>query len=334
MGKIVKNIEELVGHTPLFEFVRYEAKHSLKAKILGKLEYFEPSGSIKDRAALNMIKKAEAEGHLHPGDTIVENTSGNTGIGLAAFAASRGYKLTVFLEPGQSEERQKMLRAYGANLKSMLDAPGIAEALANGTFTAQLYMDALQEYSDSQPTHHYFVNQLANEANPEIHYKTTGPEIWEDADGKVDVVVAASGTAGTITGLAKFFREKNPNVKIVAVEPDVASRAGGSENPQTIDGTFPFEGPGLKDSAKAPFILDCHYDEYIDVNGADAYALGRELAQTEGIFLGQSAAAAFFAATVVAKRKESEGKNIVVILADNGMKYLSTNMYPLDKKVP
>ncbi|MBQ9610386.1 MAG: PLP-dependent cysteine synthase family protein [Lachnospiraceae bacterium] len=333
MSKIVKNIAELVGHTPLFEFVKYEENNELKAHLLGKLEYFNPSGSVKDRAALNMIKAAERDGLLHPGDTIVENTSGNTGIGLAAFAASRGYKLTVFLEPGQSAERQKMLRAYGANLQSMMDVPGVPEALANGTFTTQFYQDAIQSYCDAQDTPHYFINQLANLANPGVHYDTTGPEIWEDTDGKVDILVATSGTAGTITGLAKFFREKNPDIEIVAVQADPVSRPGGSENPQTIDGIAPFGDPGFPDGAKAPFIVGFDYDECIDVKGEDAYAIGREIAQTDGVFLGQSAAAALYAATIVAKRPENAGKNIVTMLADNGMKYLSTNMYPLDKAV-
>jgi len=333
MGKIVKNIAELVGHTPLFEFVKYEEKNGLKAHVLGKLEYFNPSGSVKDRAALNMILAAEQDGLLHEGDTIVENTSGNTGIGLAAFAASRGYHLTVFLEPGQSEERQKMLRAYGANLKSMMDVPGVPEAFKNGTFTTQFYQDAIQSYCDAQKTNHYFINQLANEANPGVHYETTGPEIWEDTDGKVDILVSASGTAGTITGLAKYFREKNPNIQIVAVQADPVSRPGGSENPQTIDGIAPFGDPGFPDSAKAPFIVGFDYDECIDVKGEDAYEVGRQIAQSDGVFLGQSASAALYAATIVAKRPENEGKNIVVILADNGMKYLSTNMYPLDTKV-
>lgn len=333
MGNIIKNIEELVGHTPLFEFVKYEEKQELNARILGKLEYFNPSGSIKDRAALNMIKAAERDGILHPGDTIVENTSGNTGIGLAAFSASRGYKLTVFLEPGQSEERQKMLRAYGAELKSMFDVPGVAESLANGTFTTQFYQDAIQSYCDAQSTNHFFINQLANAANPGVHYETTGPEIWEDADGKVDILVATSGTAGTITGLSKYFREKNPNVEIIAVQADKESRPGGSSDPQTIDGIAPFGDPGFPDVAKAPFIVGFDYDECVDVKGEDAYAIGREIARTDGVFLGQSAAAAIYAATLVAKRPENKGKNIVVMLADNGMKYLSTNMYPLDKKV-
>lgn len=333
MGKIITNIEELVGRTPLFEFVKYEEKNNIKAHILGKLEYFNPSGSIKDRAALAMIKAAEDEGILHPGDTIVENTSGNTGIGLAAFAASRGYHLTVFLEPGQSEERQKMLRAYGATLKSMLDVPGVPEALSAGTFSTGFYQEAIQKYCEAQPTNHYFINQLANEANPNIHYTTTGPEIWEDTNGKVDILVAMSGTAGTITGLAKFFREKNPDVQIIAVQADPTSRPGGSENPQTIDGTAPFGDPGFPDALKAPFIVGFDYDEVIDVKGEDAYATGREIATTDGVFLGQSAAAALWAANKVALRPENNGKNIVVTLADNGMKYLSTNMYPLDTKV-
>ncbi|MBR1817061.1 MAG: cysteine synthase family protein [Lachnospiraceae bacterium] len=333
MSKIVKNIADLVGHTPLFEFVKYEENNNINAHILGKLEYFNPSGSVKDRAALNMILAAERDGLLHPGDTIVENTSGNTGIGLAAFAASRGYKLTVFLEPGQSAERQKMLRAYGVDLKSMMDVPGVPEALGNGTFTTQFYQDAIQSYCDAQDTPHYFINQLANLANPGVHYDTTGPEIWEDTDGKVDILVATSGTAGTITGLAKYFREKNPDIEIVAVQADPTSRPGGSENPQTIDGIAPFGDPGFPDGAKAPFIVGFNYNECIDVKGEDAYAVGRELAQSDGVFLGQSAAAAVYAATIVAKRPENAGKNIVAMLADNGMKYLSTNMYPLDKAV-
>lgn len=332
MSNIIKNIEELVGHTPLFEFVKYQEKNNIEAHLLGKLEYFNPSGSIKDRAALNMIKAAEEKGILHPGDTIVENTSGNTGIGLAAFSASRGYKLTVFLEPGQSEERQKMLEAYGAELKSMFDVPGVPEAFANGTFSTGFYQEAIQRYCDAQPTPHYFINQLANEANPGVHYTTTGPEIWEDTDGKVDILVATSGTAGTITGLSKYFIEKNPDVKIVAVQADVTSRPGGSEDPQTIDGIAPFGDPGFPDSAKAPFIVGFDYDECVDVKGEDAYAVGREIARTDGVFLGQSAAAAIYAATVVAKRPENKGKNIIIALADNGMKYLSTNMYPLSHK--
>lgn len=333
MAHIVTNIEELVGHTPLFEFVQYERKHDIQAHLLGKLEYFNPSGSIKDRAALNMIRAAERDGILHPGDTIVENTSGNTGIGLAAFSASRGYHLVVFMEPGQSPERQQILEAYGATLKSMFDVPGVPEAFANGTFTTGFYQEAIQAYCDAQPTHHYFINQLANEANPGVHYDTTGPEVWEDTDGKVDILVATSGTAGTITGLTRYFREQNPDVEIVAVQADPVSRPGGSEHPLTIDGIAPFGDPGFPDAAKAPFIVGFDYNECINVKGEDAYALGREIARTDGVFLGQSAAAALYAATQVAQRPENAGKNIIVMLADNGMKYLSTEMYPLTNKV-
>ena len=331
MSKIVTNIAELVGNTPLMELVGYEKKHDLKAKVLGKLEYFNPSGSIKDRAALNMILAAEEKGLLKPGDTIVENTSGNTGIGLAAFSASRGYKLEVFKEPGQSIERQQILKAYGATVHIMTDLPEVAKALADGTFTVQFYQDALQRYCDAQPTHYYFINQLANEANPGVHYDHTGPEIWEATGGKVDYVVALAGTAGTITGLGKYFREKNPDVKIIAAQPSISSRPS-PENPHpaTIDGVNPFNDPGFPDAAKAPFIVGFKYDECFDINGEDAYATGRELAHTDGLFLGQSAAAALNAATIIAKRPENAGKNIIVMMADNGMKYLSTDMYKID----
>ncbi len=331
MSKIVTNIAELVGNTPLMELVGYEKKHDLKAKVLGKLEYFNPSGSIKDRAALNMILAAEEKGLLKPGDTIVENTSGNTGIGLAAFSASRGYKLEVFMEPGQSIERQQILKAYGATVHIMTDLPEVAKALADGTFTVQFYQDALQRYCDAQPTHYYFINQLANEANPSAHYDHTGPEIWEATGGKVDYVVALAGTAGTITGLGRYFREKNPDVKIIAAQPSISSRPS-PENPHpaTIDGVNPFNDPGFPDAAKAPFIVDFKYDECFDINGEDAYATGRELAHTDGLFLGQSAAAALNAATIIARRPENAGKNIIVMMADNGMKYLSTDMYKID----
>lgn len=333
MGHIVKNIEELVGHTPLFEFVKYEEKNDVHAQLLGKLEYFNPSGSIKDRAALNMILQAEKDGILHPGDTIVENTRGNTGIGLAAVAASRGYKVEVFLEPNQSVERQALLKAYGVTLKSMLDCPGVLEALANGTFGTQFYQDQLQKYCDSQPTHYCFINQLANKANPGAHYEHTDSEIWEDTDGKVDILVATVGTAGTIYGLTKFFREKNPDVEVVAVQASPKSRPI-ADNPDaaSIDGIAPFGDPDFPDALKAPFIVDFPYNEVFNVDGEDAYATGREVAQSDDILLGQSAAAALYAAKEVAKRPENTDKNIIVVLPDNGMKYLSSKMYAIDKE--
>jgi cysteine synthase A len=315
------------------ELVNYEKANNLNAALLGKLEYFNPTGSIKDRAAINMILAAEKEGKLHPGDTIVENTSGNTGIGLAAFAAARGYKLEVFLELGQSVERQMMLKAYGAKLNLMTDLPEVAKALGEGTFTVPFYMDQLQQYCDRQESNYFFINQLLNQANPDAHYTGTGPEIWEDTDGKVDILVALAGTAGTITGLSRYFREKNPDVYVCAVQPAVASRVSAENpHPNTIDGVVPFDGEGFPDTAKPPFIIDFHYDECMDVVAEDAYETGRQLAQTDGLFLGQSAAAAVYAATVLARRPENAGKNIVVILPDNGMKYLSTNMYKLEEE--
>ena len=264
-----------------------------------------------------MIRAAERDGILKPGDTIVENTSGNTGIGLAAFAASRGYKLTVFLEPGQSEERQKMLKAYGTDLRSMFDVPGVAEAMANGTFTTQFYQDAIQAYCDAQPTHHYFINQLANPANPGVHYETTGPEIWEDTEGKVDIFVAGVGTGGTISGIGKYLKEQNPNVKVVAVEPAsspvLSTGKGGAHKIQGIGAGF------------VPDTLDTKiYDEIITVENEDAFATGKEVAKTEGILIGISSGAAIQAAKELAKREENKGKTIVVLLPDGGDRYLST----------
>lgn len=325
MSNIKKSIVELVGHTPLVELVNYEKENNLDATLLVKLEYFNPTGSIKDRAAVNMIIEAEKEGKIKPGYTIVENTSGNTGIGLAAFAAARGYKLEVFLEPGQSIERQAILKAYGVTLNFYTDLPVVAEALRTGTLTADLLLNEIQKYADSKPNH-YFINQVRNSNNPAVHYQTIGPEIWEDTDGNVDILVALAGTAGTISGTGKYLREKNPDLKIYAVQPAVASRPSAENpSPNTIDGVVPFEG--IPDDAKPPFIFDIKYDECIDVLAEDAYATGRQLTLTDGIFLGQSAAAALHAATLVAKRPENFGKNIVIIMADDGLKYLSTNMY-------
>ncbi len=327
MANIVKDIAQLVGHTPLYEFARYGKKHELKATVLGKLEYFNPSGSIKDRTALNMILDAEEKGLLKPGDTIVEDTSGNTGIGLAAFAANRGYKLKIFLEADQSIERRKIIKAYGVDVKFTTDVPGLKEAKETGTFSLKLYQELIEDYCKKQDSRHFYTNQLSNESNPSVHYKYTGPEIWEDTDGKVDILVATAGTGGTITGLARYLREKNPHVKIVAVQADINSRTGAGEHPKTIDGIAPFAGDDVEEECKAPFMAGFDYDEYIDVSGADAYATGLEIARTEGILLGQSASAAMHAARQVAARDENAGKNIVVILADNGMKYLSTQMY-------
>lgn len=328
MGKIYKSIAELVGNTPLVELTNYEKEQGLKANIYGKLEYFNPSGSIKDRAALNMILKAEKEGKLKPGDTIVENTSGNTGIGLAAFAAARGYKLKLILEPGQSIERQQIFKAYGVDVKLYTDFPEFNEAMANGTFNLPFFYDMLQRYADTEPNH-FFINQLVNDANPDAHYTTTGPEIWNDTDGKVDILVGLCGTGGTINGTGRYLKEKNPDLKIYVAQPS-ADSVKTPENPDanTIDGVVFF-----KDAPKdgiTEFIQEIPYEECFEIPADDAYATGRALLRSDGIFLGQSASAALNAATIIAKRPENEGKNIVVMMADNGFKYLSTNMYKVE----
>lgn len=328
MGKIYKSIVELVGKTPLVELTNYEKNNNLEAKLYGKLEYFNPTGSIKDRAAVSMILAAEKEGKIKPGDTIVENTSGNTGIGLAAFAAARGYKLEVFLEPGQSPERAEIMKAYGVKVNYYFDLPVVGEKIKNGEpFTIDEFIGSFENYAASKPGH-YFINQLSNPNNPGAHYNTTGPEIWEDTDGKVDIVVGMMGTAGTIHGTTKFLKEKNPDLKVYVVQPAVQSRISAENpHPNTIDGVVPFAGPGFSREGLSEFHRVVEYDEYIDVVAEDAYATGKELAQSDGIFLGQSAAAALNAATLIAKREENKGKNIVVLMADNGYKYLSTNMY-------
>ena len=321
MAKVYDSILDLVGKTPLVELKRIEEKEGLQAKLIAKVESFNPAGSVKDRIAKAMIEDAEAKGLLKEGSVIIEPTSGNTGIGLAAAATVKGYRMILTMPETMSVERRNIVKAYGAEV-----------VLTDGTKGMKGAIEKADELAKEIPNS-FIAGQFVNPANPETHKKTTGPEIWEDTDGKVDILVATSGTAGTITGLTKYFREKNPDVKIVAVQADPTSRPGGSEDPQTIDGIAPFGDPGFPDAAKAPFIVGFDYDEYIDVKGEDAYALGREIAQTDGVFLGQSAGAALHAATIVAQRPENAGKNIVVILADNGMKYLSTNMYPLDKKV-
>lgn len=327
MGKIYKSITELVGHTPLVELTNYEKKHELKATLLGKLEYFNPTGSVKDRAALNMIETAEKEGKLKPGQTILDNTSGNTGIALAAFAHAKGYKFETFLEPGVSVEREQIFKAYGVEQHWFEDiSEDVRASLARGEIEVPVIEEGMQAYADKKG--YFYIDQCGNDCNPEAHIKTTGPEIWEDTDGKVDIVVMMVGTAGTLTGLSKYFKEKNENIKIVAVQPDAKSRLdSNNETGNTIDGVIPFHQ--FPENLLPPFVVrhQTVYDECIDVAAADAYATGRELVRTDGIFLGHSAAAALWAATQLAKRPENEGKNIVVIMPDDGTKYLSTNMY-------
>ncbi|ACX74700.1 cysteine synthase family protein [Fibrobacter succinogenes subsp. succinogenes S85] len=328
MSNIHHSITELVGHTPLLELHNFEKNHNAKGHILAKLEYFNPSGSVKDRAALRMIEEAEREGKLKPGGEIVEITSGNTGIGLAAIAAAKGYKLTVFFEPGGSEERIQVIKTYGATLLGYDALPNVSKLLKEGSFSVAVLLSDVRKYAEEHNA--FFINQIENENNPLAHYYTTGPEIVADTDGKVDFIVSMAGTGGTLNGLSKYFREHNPNVKIVGVQatPDSRFFTPEAEEHGVIDGVAPFANvpeppPLLNDSSI--------YDEYIEVSTLQATGVAHELAEKEGLFLGTSGAAGIYAASIVAARPENEGKNIVVITADNGFKYLSTKVYALKK---
>lgn len=325
MGKIYHSITELVGNTPLVEFVNYEKKLGLKAHILGKLEYFNPSGSVKDRAALTMIEKAEEAGEIKPGDTLFDFSSGNMGIATAAFANAKGYRYAVVLQPGVSAERTKILKAYGTIFLTPDDVPGFSELLQKGLNFKDL-TKVLKDYAASKGW--YALDQGSNPNNPLAHYETTGPELWEATDGQIDYAVMLVGTGGTLAGVSKYLREKKPDVKIIAAQPaPVSRRTKENPNPNVIDGVLPFY---QVDAERVPTFFDpweTKYDECLDIVAEDAYATARELVASDGVFLGQSAAAAVNAATVIAKRPEAAGKNIVVMLADNAFKYLSTNTY-------
>lgn len=324
MAKIYGSITELVGHTPLVELKNYEKNNNLRAKLIGKLEYLNPTGSVKDRAALNMIEKGEAEGKLKPGGTILESTSGNTGISLAAFAAAKGYHLHIFMEPGCTPERVQILKAYGATVQYYQDIPGFNEIMAKYGFDKERIIAAIEKFADDNG--YYYTSQLTNDANWQAHIKSTGPEIVEDTDGDVDYAVMLAGTAGTLTGVGLYLQEHIKGIKIVGVQPNLESMYKPGEDRDTIDGVVHFDNNG---QVGHPFILknNFHYDEVIDVDGTETYATARELAESDGIFLGASAAAAVLAAKKIAECPENEGKKIVIILPDDGMKYLSTNMY-------
>ncbi|MEX2785498.1 PLP-dependent cysteine synthase family protein [Streptococcus sp. H49] len=326
MANTKASIAELVGKTPLVELRNFQEKYGLQAKLFAKLEYLNPSGSVKDRAALNMITEAEKAGKLQKGDTIVDNSSGNTGIALAAFAAAKGYHFECLLEPGVSPERTQILKAYGAHLRSFLDFPEIAQMMDKGAFETAEISRIIQAYADSKG--YFYTDQVSNQANPEAHYQTTGPEIWEDTDGQVDILIMAAGTGGTIAGLAQYFRQKKPDIKIIAVEPAEASRPS-AEQPDvnSIDGIVAFDGFGPENQPTFFSKNHFYYDSCIDVLAEDGYKTGLELARTDGIFLGESAGAVLHAAKTVAQKDENKGKNIVLIFADNGMKYLSSPMY-------
>ncbi|MCR4821647.1 MAG: PLP-dependent cysteine synthase family protein [Treponema sp.] len=325
MAKLYNSITELVGDTPLVRLSRYEKSENLEGHILGKFEYFNPSGSVKDRAALNIIEEAEKRGDLKPGMTLIDYTSGNTGIGEATFANAKGYKFVAVIQPQVSVERSQILKALGAELLQVSDVPGFVEMLKNG-----LSMDGLDRVMKNFAASkgYYYLNQCGDRANSEAHIKGTGPEIWEATGGKVDYVVQLVGTGGTLSGLAHYFREKNPNVKIIGAQPAKKSlKSPDFPDRNTIDGVLTFNGVSEERIPSLFKIFNTTYDECFDVVAEDAYETGRKLVLQEGFFVGQSAGAALWTASQIAKRPEAKGKNIVVILADNAFKYLSTNMY-------
>ena len=306
--KVYENITELVGRTPLVHLKNYEEEHNLSATLLAKLEYFNPAGSVKDRIALAMVEDAASKGLLQPGSVIIEPTSGNTGIGLAAVAASRGYRILLTMPETMSIERRNLLKAYGAELVLTDGSKGMKGAIAKAQELAQSI------------EHSFIPSQFTNPANPQVHYKTTGPEIWEDTDGEVDIFVAGIGTGGTITGVGRYLKERKPGVRVVAVEPagsPVLSK--GESGPHKIQGI----GAGF-----VPDTLDRSvYDEIIAVENEEAFATGRILARKEGILVGISSGAAVFAASQLARRPENRGKVIVALLPDTGERYLSTPMF-------
>lgn len=326
MKNIKSSVAELVGNTPLVELSNYEKKHNLKAKIIGKLEFLNPSGSVKDRAALAMIEDAQENGKLKEGSTIIDATSGNTGIALATIAAAKGMSFQPYLEPGVTIERKQIFDAFGLNQHEFDEIPGID--LDEGLVLDDL-VAGMNQIADENGF--YYINQTLNEVNQEAHYKTTGPEIWRDTDGEVDILVAMGGTAGTIVGTGRYLKEKNPNIKVVGVQAHPHSRPEDKDfTGHMIDGVLPLGR--VDEKLIPPLILNnldngFEMDELIDVLAEDAYETAKELTRTDGIFLGTSAAAALTAARILAERLENEGKNIVVIFADNGMKYLSTDLY-------
>lgn len=326
MGKVYQSIAELVGRTPLLELVNYEKKNHLEAKVLVKLEYFNPNQSVKDRIALAMIEDAEKKGLLKPGYTVVETTSGNTGIGLAAIAAAKGYKFRVYIQDNVSEERFKVIKAFGGETIKLSEEPAIAEVMkaTNGDFVAAI--TALREKVLSKEKNFFFVDQTANPANPAIHEATTGPEIWEDTAGNVDILVANVGTGGTVSGTGKFLKSKNPDLKVVAIQPGKNSIPSETNpEPEEITGVHPFEGVPAE---RVPSTMDLSiYDEKYEVETIDAFSAAREVAKTDGILIGTSSGAAIHAATELAKRPENKGKTIVAVLPDTGLRYLSTNLF-------
>lgn len=324
--KIYKSIAELVGETPLVELTNFEKNNGLEATVLAKLEYFNPSGSVKDRAAYRMIKDAEDRGEIKPGDTIIDFSSGNTGIALAAYANALGYKFACVLQPGVSEERTQILKAYGAIFLEFKDIPGVMELIATKGLAFDEFYDLIAKYAKEHG--YYYINQGRNPENPNAHIATTGPEIWDATNGNIDYLVALVGTGGSIIGIGKYLKEKNPNIKIVGVQPAPESlKDPRFPERNTLDGVLVFDGVPEERKIRYFDEYDFVYDEIVEINADRAYETGRELVKSDGIFLGQSASAAVNVAAQIAKREEAKGKNIVAICADNAFKYLSTNIY-------
>ncbi len=308
MSKVVKSITELIGNTPMLELTGIEESHSLEASVIAKLEYFNPCGSVKDRVAKNMIENAEKNGDLKPGSVIIEPTSGNTGIGLASVGVSKGYRVIITMPETMSAERRNLMKAYGAELVLTEGSKGMNGAIAKAEELAKEIPGA------------FIPGQFSNPSNPQAHFETTGPEIWEQTGGNVDILVSGVGTGGTISGVGKFLKSKNPDIKIIAVEPESSPvLSGGKPGPHGIQGI----GAGF-----IPETLNTEiYDEIVTVADSDAYQTGRELAKTEGLLVGISSGAAVWAAVQAAKRAENKGKTIVAVLPDTGERYLSTPMF-------
>ena len=308
MSKIYTSADQLIGRTPLLELTHIEAAENLEAKILGKLEYFNPAGSVKDRIAKAMIDDAEASGKLKPGSVIIEPTSGNTGIGLASVAAARGYRIIIVMPETMSVERRQLMKAYGAELVLTDGAKGMKGAIAKADELAK-------EIPNS-----FVPGQFVNPANPDAHKRTTGPEIWEDTDGKVDIFVAGVGTGGTVTGVGEYLKSQNPNVKVVAVEPATSPVLS-----KGVAGAHKIQGIG---AGFVPDVLNTKvYDEVIPVANEDAFTTGKLVGHKEGVLVGISSGAALWAAIQLAKRPENKGKTIVALLPDTGDRYLSTPLF-------
>jgi cysteine synthase A len=312
MTKIAKQLTELIGNTPLLELSKFSEAKGLETPIIAKVEFFNPGGSVKDRIALAMIEDAEKKGLLKPGATIIEPTSGNTGVGLALVSAVKGYKLILTMPETMSVERRNLVKAYGAEVRLTSGKDGMPGAIK-----------AAEQLRDSIPGS-IILQQFENPANPAKHYATTGPEVWEQTDGEIDIFVAGVGTGGTVSGVAKYLKEKNPNIKIIAVEPKSSPVLnGGQSGPHKIQGI----GAGF-----VPKTYDANLiDEVLDIDNDDAIRTGRELAQKEGLLVGISSGASAFGASVIAQRPENKGKKIVALLPDTGERYLSTVLYAFDE---